>query len=514
MELQQLDQNDESLYVSLRGVQFDFHQDNWVLNRNITINLSFLESFNTFLAEDIRETLLYFSENYSAGYVASFTKCLRRYSEISGFNELTELGLLKMKRFLSKAGEPQLATLRTFVRQMKYLGLNETIADGVYELFDQWPLSGGVRGIPVLSLDPENGPFSALEFEAIGMRAAQKFAEGKLSVEGYALISLFKATGRRPDQICSLKVKDFSMSSKHIGTPIYVVKIPRIKQGGQFFRSEFRAFGLLNYVGQIVEKHISNTVLSIQASLGRKLTLLERNELPLFVGRNLYNELLEKPLGSYLLDYLKTEISHLRTQILSSRLVSAVSSLGVISERTGQLIKINPYRFRYTLGTRAAIESAGIVTIAKLLDHSDTQNAGVYVANVPEYAVEISKIMNQPLARYASAFAGRIIKDESEANEEVFGATRIPLREKDCDVGSCGSSAFCQDYAPIACYLCTKFRPWVDAPHHLVLQWLMEERKSLINSTNKDMTVVSINDRAIVAVCQVIKLCEEEKKND
>ncbi|WP_219703975.1 site-specific integrase [Marinomonas lutimaris] len=513
MELQQLDQNDESLYVSLRGFEFDFNQDKWVLNRNITINLSFLERFNRPLAVDIRKTFLYFAENYSPKYVQSFAENIKKYMDISELDEFSVLGFQKMKLFLSKAGEPNLATVRTFVRQMQYLGLSGTIDDGIYKLFDQWSLSAGVRGVPVLSLDPENGPFSALEFEAIGMRAAQKFAEGKLSVEGYALISLFKATGRRPDQICSLKVKDFSMSSKHIGTPIYVVKIPRIKQGGQLFRSEFKAFGLLNYVGQIVEKHISNTVLSIQASLGRKLTLLERNELPLFVGRNLYNELLEKPLGSYLLDYLKTEVSHLKTQTLSSRLVSAVSSLGVISERTGQLIKINPYRFRYTIGTRAAIESAGKQVIATLLDHSDTQHTDVYVANVPEYAVEISKIMNQPLARYASAFAGRIIKDESEANEEVFGATRIPLREKDCDVGSCGSSAFCQDYAPIACYLCTKFRPWVGAPHHLVLQWLMEERKSLIDITNKDMTLVSINDRAIVAVCQVIKLCEE-KKND
>jgi hypothetical protein len=161
------------------------------------------------------------------------------------------------------------------------------------------------------------------------------------------------------------------------------------------------------------------------------------------------------------------------------------------------------------LGTRAAREGAGILTIANLLDHSDTQNVQEYVANTPEHAVYISKIMNQPLARYASAFAGKLVDDEGEANIENKGAARIPCREKNCDVGSCGSSSFCQDYAPIACYLCPKFRPWANAPHHLILEWLVEERERLKSVTNGDMQIVSINDRAILAVCQVIQLCRE-----
>ena len=181
----------------------------------------------------------------------------------------------------------------------------------------------------------------------------------------------------------------------------------------------------------------------------------------------------------------------------------------MVSERTGRLLNFTGYRFRYTIGTRAAREGAGILTIARLLDHSDTQNVHVYVQNIPEFAIEISKIMNQPLAQYASAFAGKVVRDESEANKENKGATRIPCREKDCDVGSCGSNSFCQDYAPIACYLCSKFRPWAKAPHHLVLEWLIDERKRLQVATNQDMEIVAINDRAIIAVCQVIKLCKE-----
>ncbi|MGS0534484.1 hypothetical protein [Pseudoalteromonas sp. SaAl2] len=120
--------------------------------------------------------------------------------------------------------------------------------------------------------------------------------------------------------------------------------------------------------------------------------------------------------------------------------------------------------------------------------------------------------MNNPLSRYASAFLGKIVTNEQEACKENPKAARIPCREKKCDVGSCGSSSFCTDYAPVACYLCPKFRPWRDAPHHLVLKWLIEERERFSNTIN-DAKVVSINDSAILAVAQVIKICEEEKGN-
>jgi hypothetical protein len=263
-------------------------------------------------------------------------------------------------------------------------------------------------------------------------------------------------------------------------------------------------------VGQIIEQYIKELVKKTQNQLGRKLTSIETNELPLFIAPQAIITM--KTLsGKDFHNFLKSELVHISSSALGSRLTTAVNRLKVVSERTGELIQVNPYRFRYTLGTRAAIEGSGTLTIATLLDHSDTQHVGVYVANVPEFAIEISKVMNQPLARYAAAFMGKIVKGENEANKENAGATRIPLREKDCDVGSCGSNAFCQDYAPIACYLCPKFRPWEGAPHLLVLQWLMEERERLKADTNGDMAVVAINDRAIIAVCQVIKLCEVKK---
>lgn len=494
--------------ISSNGFEFNYLDNSWRVNRNTTVKLNFLDNFDEGLAKDIRETLVYYAENGSGGALKAHAERLRKYQEISGEAAFTELGFHLFKSSVDKKNEYIVATVRTFIRQMRYLGLDGRIDDSVYELTGQWRLSAGERGVPVLSLDPISGPFSSLEFEAIGYAAAHKYAERKITIEQYALILLFKATGRRPEQIATLKIKDFSYSSQFTGKPTYVGNIPRIKQRGGGFRAEFRLFGFANNVAQIVESHIKSAVLKVENALGRKLTEQEKAELPVFHQKKILNEMISLADGS-LIEFLLSELAHVRSHWLGQQLVSAFELLEIRSERTGEALHCNPYRFRYTLGTRAAIEGAGTITIATLLDHSDTQHVNVYVANIPEYAVEISKIMNQPLAQYASAFAGRIVKDEREANHENRGASRIPCHEKDCDVGSCGSDSFCQDYAPIACYQCYKFRPWADAPHHLVLEWLMEERERLIKSTDCDLTVVSINDRAIIAVCQVIKLVQE-----
>jgi integrase len=492
--------------ISHNGFEFDYSENSWVLNRNAKAYVSFLNDLDESLAADIRYVLVYFAENYSAGHTDNFAKSIKQYFKIIKANTFNVEGFVNFKNHFPKNEHFKVSVVRNFIRQMRYLNVRSHVSDDVYKLTDKWTLGGTAKGVAVLSLDPETGPFSSQEFEAIGFNAAHRFAEDKITTEQYAFILLFKATGRRPEQIATLKIKDFSLTSEITGAPTYVVNIPRIKQRGGGFRTSFKPFGLIKMVGQVLESHIQKTIKKVQTALDEHLNEDEIKELPVFISHREIDEL-NRQSGKTRLVFLNSELSHQKRMHVSEELVKAVNFLGVISERTGEPIKINTYRFRYTLGTRAAIEGAGVLTIATLLDHSNANNVDYYVANVPEHAIEISKIMNQPLAKYASAFAGKLVAGEAEANIENPGATRIPLHEKDCDIGSCGTSAFCQDNAPIACYVCPKFRPWKDAPHHLVLEWLMEERERL--KKPQDMTIAAINDRVIVAVCQVMKLCNE-----
>ena len=81
----------------------------------------------------------------------------------------------------------------------------------------------------------------------------------------------------------------------------------------------------------------------------------------------------------------------LTARSISNRLKEILGSMEVVSERTGRLLKINAQRFRYTLGTRMAMEGHPPAVLAEILDHTDTQNIDVYVANHPK----ISKFIDE-----------------------------------------------------------------------------------------------------------------------
>lgn len=69
---------------------------------------------------------------------------------------------------------------------------------------------------------------------------------------------------------------------------------------------------------------------------------------------------------------------------------------------------------------------------------------------------------------------------------------------------------FCGALAPIACYTCKSFQPWLDGPHQEVMDGLLEERQR-IRQLTRDESMVAINDRTIVAVAEVIRRCEERR---
>jgi len=74
-------------------------------------------------------------------------------------------------------------------------------------------------------------------------------------------------------------------------------------------------------------------------------------------------------------------------------------------------------------------------------------------------------------------------------------------------MGNCGKFGFCGSLAPIACYTCSNFQPWLDGPHDAVLMHLISERERLL--VGSDIRIASINDRTILAVAEVVKQCED-----
>lgn len=500
----------QDTYISFKGYEFNLYDDYWTLDINTTINVKTLRTMHKDILQDVLLTLASFSKNSSSFHAANMCKYVAKYLEITNEDHFSILGLLNYKNYYSsKKDEYKVAMLRVFLKKIYDLGYS-AVDDQVYDLIDSWRLSGNEKGAAVLSLDPDEGPFNPFEFQAIVTRTNEYLADNKISLYEAALIKVFCATGRRPIQIASLKVKDLYISNKYKlnnGEHPSVLNIPKAKlRGNSSFRAAFSEVGIRGNIAQILFEHIRILKEKLSELAKRELSESEFKELPLFYSLDKLAVLDWNRRD--LFKILSSEIVHLPTSDLTFQLRVAVERLGIRSRETGKPIHITAYRFRYTLGTNAARQKAGINVIAKLLDHSDTQNASYYVESVPELAEQISVIMDESLRKYADAFQGKIVKNEIEAHIKVKDANRISCVEQDCDVGSCGTHHVCHDHAPIACYVCNKFMPWANAPHHLILTQLIEEREYLVQ-IGASLEIVAVNDRVILAVQQVIDACRE-----
>lgn len=505
-----LDFNQDT-YVSFKGYEFNINDQKWILDINKTLDINKIWNFDPSTQVEVIQALAHFARFSSSSHAVNMCEYVGKYWEITSLKKFTLEGLLNYKNYYSsKKDEYKVAMLRVFLKKIYDLGYT-SVDDTLYDLIDSWRLSGNEKGAAVLSLDPDEGTFSPFEFQAIITRTNEYLADGKLSLYKAALIRVFCSTGRRPIQIASLKVKDLYISKKYQfkdGDNPYVLNIPKAKiRGGSTFRLSFNEVGIRENIAQILFEHIQLLKQELSKEIKRELSEAELAELPLFYDMSKLIQLNWKN-KTEILQILSKEIVHLSTDDLTYKLRQAVRKLEIRSRETGKPIHITAYRFRYTLGTNAARQQAGVNVIAKLLDHSDTQNAHCYVQSVPEIAQQVSTIMDENLRKYADAFQGKIVQDEIEAQTLVEDANRISFIEQDCSVGSCGTHQYCHDHTPIACYVCNKFMPWANAPHHLVLTQLIEEREHLVQM-GCSLEIVAVNDRIIIAVQQVIDACRD-----
>jgi hypothetical protein len=330
--------------------------------------------------------------------------------------------------------------------------------------------------------------------QAFVSKVIECYAGGEIELTDtcYAMIS--SMTGRRPAQVTALKLKDlFQVGDR------YLVNFPRSKQRHSMWRGSFSKFQIVEDLWHLLQKQAAYVQAVFESCVEEVISRDLMLELPLFPNIKKYdaNKSLKSQLSG---DYL-----HARTGQVNHALTRVGYLIGVVSERTGAMININPYRFRYTLGTNLARNGNGEYVIAEALDHSDTQNAGVYVRNIPEIVERIDKAVALQLAPLAQAFQGVLVVNETKARRGYDRSSRI------CSVGgsvgTCGSYGFCGALAPIGCYTCSHFQPWLDGPHELILDQLIAERDSVLASTG-DLKIASVNDRLILAVSDVCARCK------
>ena len=482
------------------GARFNPRLDRWSYRDNTkSINLDFADlGITVEMLLSAKKVLIWYAENKSPDHLNNMFVRFKHFLKSGQINTnnlsmITSNDLINYRASLSSKNSWYLGSLSGFLKKWHALGI-PGVADDAIALLKQLRLKGNLKGEAVLTMDVLDGPFSDIEVGAIHDSIDRAYEAGDIELDDYILVWLFLALGPRPIQYASLKVCDVGMSQSKDGTTIYSLNLPRAKQREQLSRSTFSQRVLIPQIGEKLVQHVAK----VQAQFSG--ILADLNSAPVFPAkRSRKNE----PKG---FEY------HQTAHALSVSLRNVLNELNIVSERTGEHLHITATRFRRTLGTRAAMEGHGELVIAELLDHTDTQNVGVYVQATPEIVERIDRAMALHLAPLAQAFAGVIIKTESEARRKGDPTSRIcdPRFEPSMKpMGNCGQHGFCGELAPISCYTCRSFQPWLDGPHEVVLNHLISERERLMEVS--DSRIASINDRTILAVAEVVRRCDEIK---
>ena len=388
--------------------------------------------------------------------------------------------------------EGTLRRVRPILRKWSLMGLagvSEAVA-----LLECVRTKDSVKGRAVRTHDPKMGPFTSIEFDGLISNLNQSVAGGSMDASYAVLAYILIALGIRPAQCALLKVSDITCES-YDGRQRYILRVPQVKQGHREARAEFRERVLPESLGKLLHEHAQQIRVHFVEVLEDPLSA------PLLPAR--------QPRAEFVLGYEYHTIALDLTQGLQT----ALSKLEVYSERTGKRLHTPAIRFRRTFATRAAAAGWSPSAIAEALGHGSTKHVMVYVEAIPDIAARIDRAMATEMAPLAQAFAGTLIKDEGEAVRGSDPASRIfdaRIDRSGTPLGSCGQYAFCGFSAPLACYTCQHFQPWLDGPHESVREYLLNRRAQLLETASEH--IAQINDRRILAVEQVIQLCTQAKE--
>ncbi|MBL0551295.1 hypothetical protein JD551_20320 [Aeromonas caviae] len=497
----------ERIPARANGYSFMLHDAQWRLDKNTIVGVGAIHDLlDATTLNGLLNTLSYYASNMSPGHTENAFIWFLSYVRTTKTSHIDVSSLINYRYSLDAAHEYRMGAIRGLLRQWYRLGYPGVSKD-VMRLLDGWTLKGSRKGDAVKRMDPNEGPLTDNELQAFNEGAVRAYEGNLISLTELAMALAISHTGRRPIQISQLRVGDVLCGKNEKEEPFYVLNVPRAKQYYSSFRASLKPFAMTQELWAILNAQARNAIALVENHLGFELQENDRQQIPLFLDLDVVADI-QSPHELHQL--LATDKLHIKSIVITNTLQFIVEIADIHSERAGDQFHINARRFRYTTGTRAAREGFGELVIAELLDHSDTQSAGIYVKNIPEHVKKLDEAVGFQLAPFAQAFVGVLIDSEREARRGNDPSSRIRT-EMGLGVGSCGEHGFCGANVPIPCYTCMHFQPWLDGPHEDVYQGLLNERERVAEVTG-DSAVAGVLDRTIVAVADVIMRCAKRRE--
>lgn len=363
------------------------------------------------------------------------------------------------------------------------------------------------KGRAVRSHDPNEGPLAEAEVVALqhALQAESRAiadGRGRLSTSELGMLWLSLALGPNPENLALLREEDVHRLEGGSGEPYFMIRVPRIKKGHSRKRTDFRLRKITNELGKVLEE-----IIEVNSKRYKTQIQSERFGRPLFRRAEPVRSVIGTDREPYAFHQAPNQIAYAVRQ--------AVRKLDLRrADDSGQPLHVTPRRLRYSFATRLVKEGASRLEVAEALDHSDTQHVDVYFSAQSDVVPYLDKATALALAPLAQAFMGMIVDTEADAvrsdpNSRIFHGSREDGVFG--QVGNCGLFSFCGLNAPLACYTCPLFNPWIDGPHESVLDSLLRERdrKAAAGADNRS---VQINDQTIYAVGLVVERCREARQ--
>ena len=493
---------------SLMGYAFNFNDDVWKLSSNVSINWKLLENIENIHPDvkvGFRQMIAEVASNNSPFTASGDYEELRNLVLKSPYYDggiITATLFLNIRANMVKNNIYKLGRIRTVLKKWQKLGF-VGVETNISLTLDKLTIKGMLKGKAIRTKDPFKGAYTVTEKQSLMNWASNAFKDNILNLEEFTLFCLLMCTGRRPIQISMLRQCDVLVKNNQ-GKIEYSLNIPRAKQKNSFFRQEFREF----HINEDLYLILKNQMQSIQKFVIQHIKNLEQDDLsqlPVFINEQ--NLLSIKNIAEFRnrLEY-QPDFFHITSSKINSISQKITDECQAVSERTGDYINFFPYRARRTLGTDLARQGIGGVQIAHLLDHSDTQNVGIYTEDNIEQSLRIFEAMDEPMNLLADMFAGRIIRHESEA----IRADDINSRKFKNDgkqIGNCGGSSACQNGIK-ACLICSSFQPLLGADWNELLEDLNQER--LFQSKNgASELVLSSYDLPLANTAAIMEACNK-----
>lgn len=395
------------LKVKDSNCDVDYNKEIWILSKDIKLNIRKLERhFDPELFNRIKITLGYCLENFSSATTRKYYYALKKYADFSG-GYIVNFNMTDLNQFYNNfniASYTHVQSIKYFVKS--FILVNKDLYNNeILQCINEWRLFSSNKNKVNVGKDPKSNPFEKEQVKYLLKKTKELYLRKEISAIDYCIFILITYSGTRPKQLALLKCCDLFKINKKA-----YLRLPRMKQKLRF-REEFETIAISNHLYNELDclRTMYTKYIESKSNIKTDKNFLEN--FPLIIDNHFFHSKFNTENLLYN-DFMNVHLTSKKVTARIKYVYSKIEKKQNLSEH-----EINARKLRTTLATRAAEKGYNILTISKMLDHTNTRSVHSYAKINKENAYRINKYLSDKVFTVAMGF----ILKEKENLETVRG---------------------------------------------------------------------------------------------